>query len=233
MQEVKKQYDLVIDNEKTVPVCEDGESRSVEVPLSITITDEDMDDIIGTLNTRVFLLNEQSENPKPLRELIREAYFVPETVQADALFRDMQMKKIHMAIVVDEYGGMSGIVTMEDLLEEIVGNIYDEFDPQAEAEIARVDDETWRISGAAALEDVSDSLDIELPQDEDYDTLGGLIFSQFTAIPQDGATPELDVAGLHIQVEKIEDHRVEYALVRKLPEEHDADEAAQEDQADE
>lgn len=197
------------------------------------VYDEDMDDIIGTLNTRVFLLNEQSENPKPLRELIRDAYFVPETVQADALFRDMQMKKIHMAIVVDEYGGMSGLVTMEDLLEEIVGNIYDEFDPQAEAEIARVDDETWRISGAAALEDVADALDIELPQDEDYDTLGGLIFSQFTAIPQDGATPELDVAGLHIQVEKIEDHRVEYALVRKLPEEAEKEENGQEEQADE
>lgn len=189
------------------------------------VYDEDMDDIIGTLNTRTFLLNEQSEHPKPLRELIREAYFVPETVQADALFRDMQMKKIHMAIVVDEYGGMSGLVTMEDLLEEIVGNIYDEYDPQAEAEIARVDDETWRISGAAPLEDVAEALHVELPEDEDYDTLGGLIFSQFTAIPQDGATPEMDVAGLHIQVEKIEDHRIESALVRKLPEDkaEDAD----------
>ena len=196
------------------------------------VYDEDMDDIIGTLNTRVFLLNEQSENPKPLRELIRDAYFVPETVQADALFRDMQMKKIHMAIVVDEYGGMSGLVTMEDLLEEIVGNIYDEFDPQAEAEIVRVDDETWRISGAAVLEDVADALGVELPQDEEYDTLGGLIFSQFTAIPKDGSTPEMDVAGLHIQVEKIEDHRVESALVRKLPEENDG-EGSQEDQADE
>lgn len=187
------------------------------------VYDEDMDDIIGTLNTRTFLLNEHSEHPKPLRELIREAYFVPETVQADALFRDMQTKKIHMAIVVDEYGGMSGLVTMEDLLEEIVGNIYDEYDPQAEAEIARVDDETWRISGAAPLEDVAEALDVELPEDEDYDTLGGLIFSQFTAIPQDGATPEMDVAGLHIQVEKIEDHRIESALVRKLPEDKSED----------
>ena len=179
---------------------------------------EDMDDIIGTLNTRVFLLNMQTEKPRTVREMLREAYFVPSTVQADMLFRNMQMKKIHMAIVIDEYGGMSGIVTMEDLLEEIVGNIYDEFDPQAEAEITRVDDETWRISGQAALEDVADALDVELPLEEDYDTLGGLIFSQFTIIPEDGAQPELDCHGLHIVVEKIEDHRVEKALVSKLPE---------------
>ena len=121
---------------------------------------------------------------------------------------------------------MSGIVTMEDLLEEIVGNIYDEFDPQAEAEITRVDDETWRISGQAPLKDVADALGVELPLEEDYDTLGGLIFSQFTIIPEDGAQPEMDCYGLHIVVEKIEDHRVEKALVSKLPE---ASEAAEEE----
>ena len=183
------------------------------------VYNEDMDDIIGTLNTRVFLLNMQTEHPRTLREMIREAYFVPSTVQADMLFRNMQMKKIHMAIVVDEYGGVSGIVTMEDLLEEIVGNIYDEFDPQAEAEITRVDEDTWRISGQAALEDVADALSVELPLEEDYDTFGGLIFSQFTIIPEDGSQPEVDCHGLHIVVEKIEDHRVEKALVTKLPEE--------------
>ena len=185
---------------------------------------EDMDDIIGTLNTRVFLLNMQTEKPRTVREMLREAYFVPSTVQADTLFRNMQIKKIHMAIVIDEYGGMAGIVTMEDLLEEIVGNIYDEFDPQTEAEITRVDDDTWRISGQAALSDVADALDIELPLEEDYDTLGGLIFSQFTIIPEDGAQPALDCHGLHIVVERIEDHRVEKALVSKLPEASEADE---------
>ena len=189
------------------------------------VYNEDMDDIIGTLNTRVFLLNMQTEHPRTMREMIREAYFVPSTVQADTLFRNMQIKKIHMAIVVDEYGGISGIVTMEDLLEEIVGNIYDEFDPQAEAEITRVDEETWRISGQAALEDVADALGVELPLEEDYDTFGGLIFSQFTIIPEDGAQPEMDCCGLHIVVEKIEEHRVETALVTKLPEETETDEA--------
>ena len=180
------------------------------------VYNEDMDDIIGTLNTRVFLLNMQAEKPRTMREMIHEAYFVPETVQADQLFRDMQTKKVHMAIVIDEYGGMSGIVTMEDLLEEIVGNIYDEFDKQVEAEIVKVGENQWRIPGQAMLEDVAETLEVELPLEEDYDTLGGLIFSQFTIIPDDGTTPELDCCGLHIQVEKIEEHRVETALVSKL-----------------
>lgn len=195
-------------------ICDSGLSR-------FPVYNENMDDIIGILNTRDFLLNAHSDNPKSLRALLREAYFVPETVQADQLFRNMQVKKIHMAIVVDEYGGMSGIVTMEDLLEEIVGNIYDEFDKQTEAEIVRAGDNTWRISGSTPLKDVNDALDLSLPEDEDYDTLGGLIFSQFTTIPQDGSTPDLDCFGLHIHVEKLEDHRVETALVTKLATEDD------------
>ena len=190
------------------------------------VYDEDMDDIIGTLNTRVFLLNMQTEHPRTTREMIREAYFVPSTVQADLLFRNMQTKKIHMAIVVDEYGGVSGIVTMEDLLEEIVGNIYDEFDPQAEVEIVKLDEDTWRISGQAPLDEVAEALHVELPLEEDYDTFGGLIFSQFTLIPEDGSQPEMDCHGLHIQVEKIEDHRVDTALVTRLPEETEEDQEA-------
>ena len=96
---------------------------------------EDADDILGVLSTRDYLLNFHQEQPLPLKELLRPAYFVPETVAADVLFRDMQGKKTHMALVVDEYGGTSGLVTLEDLLEELVGNIYDEFDPQEEQEI--------------------------------------------------------------------------------------------------
>ncbi len=180
------------------------------------VYDEDVDDIVGVLNTRDFLLNAQSKEPKTLRELLRPAYLVPETVQADALFRDMQTRKVHMAIVVDEYGGMSGIVTMEDLLEEIVGNIYDEFDPAEESEIVQLGDNLWRCEGTVDLETLADALDMDLPLDEEYDTLGGMIFSCFTAIPQDGSKPEVDVHGLHIQVEDLSEHRVETALVSKI-----------------
>ena len=95
----------------------------------------DVDDIVGVLSTRDYLLNFHQPSPKPLKELLWPAYFVPETVPADVLFRDMQGKKTHLALVVDEYGGTSGLVTLEDLLEELVGNIYDELDPQEEQEI--------------------------------------------------------------------------------------------------
>ena len=163
-----------------------------------------------------------------VKELLREAYFVPETVQADVLFRDMQQKKMHMAIVVDEYGGMSGIVTMEDLLEEIVGNIYDETDPQDDADIVKLSENLWRVNGGVSLEELSEALDVELPTEEDYDTLGGLIFDQFTTIPQDGSHPEVDAAGLHIRVEVLSDHRVESALVSKQAVEKENEEKKEE-----
>lgn len=180
------------------------------------VYEEDADDVIGILNTRTYLLNAREEQPKPLRELLTPAYFVPESVRTDALFRDMQAKKIHMAIVVDEYGGTSGIITMEDLLEEIVGNIYDEFDPQDEQEIVPLGENLWRIAGSADLEEVAEALGVELPEDEEYDTLGGLVFTQLAVIPEDGSHPEVDVCGLHIRVEELSDRRVEWATVSRL-----------------
>lgn len=154
--------------------------------------EEDADDIIGILNTRDWLLNARKPAPKPLRQLLRPAYFVPESVRADILFRDMQSKKVHLSIVVDEYGGTSGLVTMEDLLEEIVGNIYDEFDPLEDQEIVPLGDNLWRIAGGADLDDVARALDVEFPEDEDTETLGGLVFAQLSVIPEDGSHPEVD-----------------------------------------
>ena len=180
------------------------------------VYDSDIDDIIGVLNTREFLLSRETGQAKSLRELLRPAYLVPETVQTDTLFRDMQKQKIHMAIVVDEYGGTSGIVTMEDLLEEIVGNIYDEFDPTEEAEIEQLEDNLWRVSGAIDLETLADALKMDLPLDEEYDTLGGMVFSQLSSIPEDGSTLDVTIHGLGIHVEEISDHRVEKALVHKV-----------------
>ena len=188
---------------------------------------EDIDDIVGVLSTREYLLNAQLEEPKPLAELLRKAYFVPESVRADLLFREMQTEKVHMAIVVDEYGGTSGLLTMEDLLEQLVGDIYDEFDEVEEQEISKLSDDTWRISGSAALETVFEALDLPFDEeDEDCDTLGGLVFSKLSVIPQDGTRPEVEVPGMRIQVEEIVDHRVEWAKVTRLelPEEEEAEE---------
>lgn len=188
---------------------------------------EDIDDIVGILNTREYLLNAQSEAPKPMEALLRKVKFVPESVRADLLFREMQTEKVHMAIVVDEYGGTSGLLTMEDLLEQLVGDIYDEFDQEEEQAISRTGEDTWRISGSAALETVYEALELPFDEEEeDCDTLGGLVFSRLSVIPQDGSRPEVEVPGMRIQVEEIVDHRVAWARVTRLelPPEEDRDE---------
>ena len=188
------------------------------------VYDEDIDNIIGIVNTRDFLLNAQLEHPRTLKQIMRPAYFVPESVRTDILFRNMQKEKVHFAVVVDEYGGTSGIVTMEDLLEEIVGNIYDESDKAEDLQIEKRGENLWRISGTAELEEIAKALEIDLPETDEFDTLGGLIYSQMTNIPQDGSHPVVDVWGLHIEVEEIQERRVDWAMVSKLPPEETEEE---------
>lgn len=186
------------------------------------VYEEDPDDIIGILSSRDFFLNARHPAPRPLKELLRKAYFVPESVPAGNLFRDMQSRKVHMAIVVDEYGGTSGLVTMEDLLEEIVGKIYDEFDPQDEQEIITLGENLWRVAGTAELDELAAALNMDFSEEEGSDTLGGLVFSRLSVIPEDGSRLSVDAAGLHIQVEQWADRRLEWALVSKLlPQEED------------
>ncbi len=190
-------------------ILESGRSR-------FPVCEEDADHIVGVLNTRDFLLNTQEDRPKPLSALLRPAYFVPESVRTDVLFRDMQSKKVHMAIVVDEYGGTSGLVTMEDLLEEIVGSIYDEFDPVEEKDVEEVEPGVWKAAGSCDLERLAQAMGVELPEEEEADTLGGLVFAQLSVIPEDGAQLEVDACGLHIRVLDFTDRRVEWALVSRL-----------------
>lgn len=185
------------------------------------VYEEDVDNILGILTSRDYLLNDCFGRGKTLRELIRPAYFVPESLRADLLFSEMQKRKQHMAIVVDEYGGTSGIVTLEDLLEEIVGNIYDEFDPQADEDIIPLSDTRLRVSGSARLDALGEKLGMDLGEDEDCDTLGGLVFSQLSEIPSDGERPVVTCRGLRIAVEQLTDRRVEWAIVEKLPPENE------------
>ncbi len=182
------------------------------------VYEEDPDDIIGVLNVREYLLNTQRPQPKSLRQLLRQPYFVPETVRTDRLFRDMQAKKVHMAIVVDEYGGTAGLVTMEDLLEEIVGNIYDEFDPADVQEIIPLGEDRWKIAGGVELEELEETLGLTFPESEDadYGTLGGLIFAHLDVIPEDGSQLDLELDGLRVHVDSIAERRVEWCTVTKL-----------------
>ena len=210
--------DLTKSEEKVLEVIEQsGLSR-------FPVFDGSIDNVVGILTARDFLINRCSETPKPFRELIRPAHFIPETVHTDVLFREMQTRKQHMAIVIDEYGGTSGLITMEDLLEEIVGNIYDEFDPNEEQDITPLPDGRWRVSGSVDLETLGEELNVELPLDEEYDTLGGLVFNHLAEIPADGTRPVVECCGLKISVTEIADRRVEWAIVEKLNQEPDEEE---------
>ena len=197
------------DQEILEMVRECGRSR-------IPVYQENIDTIVGILNARDFLLDRNSGKNTPLKELLRPAYFAPETIKADNLFKEMQKEKVHIAIVVDEYGGTEGIITMEDLLEEIVGNIYDEFDQPEQPEIVPLEENQWRVSGATPLSSLVDDLDLPLPESDDYDTLGGMIVTRLSSIPKDGEELDLEVNGVALHVERIRDHRIESVVVRLL-----------------
>lgn len=179
------------------------------------VYEEDVNDICGILNARDFLLNMQEAHPRPLKALLRPAYFVPESVHADQLFKDMQTQKQHLAVVVDEYGGTAGIVTIEDLLEEIVGDIFDEFDPAEPKELTEVAPGVWRVSGSMRVEEFADELDFALPEDRDYDTVAGMILSCLPSIPKDGTTPTVETCGVQFEVQSIEDRKILWAVARK------------------
>ena len=176
---------------------------------------EDADHIVGILHARDFLLSAREEHPAPLGKLLRPVCFVPESVRADVLLREMQHSKTRLAVVVDEYGGTSGLVTMEDLLEQIVGNICNGSDPGEEQDMEQMEPGVWRVSGSCALERVAGALGAEVPGGE-YDTLGGLVFAQLPRVPEDGSRLEVDACGLHIRVLSFTGRRVGQALVSKL-----------------
>ena len=188
------------------------------------VFEDNVDNIVGILITRNYLMKRMEKGSFDLKTLLQPAKFVHESVRADVLFKDMQKSHVQMCIVVDEFGGTSGIITLEDLLEEIVGNIYDEDDEQNKPDIVKLEDNLWRIAGSTQLDDINETLDIEIDYEtEDYKTLGGLIFSEIPSIPSDDSTLELEIKGLKIKVEKITDLRVEWALVSKIIEVEELD----------
>ena len=185
------------------------ESRHSKYP----VCDETVDKVVGVLDVKDFFrfMNEPKE--EILKRAIKPAYFVPESIHADVLFR--QMKKTHnfFAVVLDEYGGMTGIVTMNDLLEQIVGDLDEEPTPEEEMpDIEKIDSRTWKILGEADLEEVAETLNINLPIEE-YDTFGGYIFGNYGTIPDDGSVFEINLPPLQVKVTEIKDHRIKKALV--------------------
>jgi len=181
------------------------------------VCDKTVDNVVGVLNTKDYFRLEDKTFDNIMKTAVKPAYFVPENVRADLLFRRMKQTRNHFAIVLDEYGGMYGIVTMNDLLEQLVGDLEDnEESVNNSEEITRLDDKTWEIPGCALLDDVAKQLDVSLPPGE-YDTFGGLIFGSLGFIPDDGSEFEIDIENLHIKVVEIKDHRIQKALVTLNP----------------
>ena len=170
---------------------------------------EDQDDIVGVLNTKDYFRLEDKRRENILKKAMEKPYYVPETMKADVLFRNMKKEKKHFAVVLDEYGGLSGVISMHDLMELLVGELNED-----DKEIVSVGENTWKISGGASLDDVAEELELKLPVEE-YDTFGGYIFGELGKIPDDGMKFELKAGGMKIQVEKVENHRIIDTIVRR------------------
>ena len=173
---------------------------------------DDPDDIVGVIEARDYLLM-RDRSRMSVESIIRPAYFIPDAVKADVLFRNMRTSANKFAIVLDEFGGFEGIITMNDLISQLVGDLGDEA-----PDIVKLNDNTWRVSGTALIDDVASELDVHIDE-EDSDTLSGLIFSRLGAVPKDGAKFDIDIDRLHIVVTDVQDHRVISADVTLLPEE--------------
>ena len=177
-----------------------------------------IDTIEGILNSRDFLLRSADSKSFSIGPLLRKPAFFPETIKADLLLKRMQKRKLSFAVIVDDHGGTSGIVTIEDLVEQIVGDLYDEYDPPDDViEIKRLGEGRWRVPGEATIDDVNEAVGAELEEGE-FNTLGGWIFERLSSIPSQGARIRVPEAGLELTVERMDGLRVDSVLVeRKAP----------------
>ncbi len=174
---------------------------------------ETADDVAGVLNAGDYFRLEDKSRESVMQHALKPAYFVPETVKADVLFRNMRQNHERIAIVLDEYSGVSGIVTRNDLIEQLVGDLGDDPVSMPAPAIEQIADGLWRIRGSAPLDDVSEALGLALESDT-YDTFNGLVFDALGAVPRDGAQVEVETDNLRIQVIEVREHQVETALVR-------------------
>ena len=179
----------------------------------IPVFEETVDEIVGVLHIRDLLLGLRSQPRPDVSELAMSPYFVPETKPLNELLSEFQAHRQQLAIVVDEYGGTAGRVTVEDLLEEIVGEIEDEHDASSPVTEALLDGK-WRLDGRVPLETLEDLFDLEV-DDEPYETIGGLIFGRLGYVPEPGET--LEVGDLRLDVERVEARRIQSVIVERIP----------------
>jgi putative hemolysin len=186
---------------------------NVEQYTRLPVYEDNIDNIIGILHVKdiIQFMESCDEGSFNLSEIIRKPYLVPASKRADDLFKDLQKTKVHMAVVIDEYGGTAGIVTSEDLLEEIVGNIFDEHDEE-EKDIQKIDENTFMMTGAISLDEVKRFLDVDLPI-EDYETLSGFVIGQLGRIPDENDKPIIEFNGFMFKVEEADEKRIKHIKV--------------------
>jgi CBS domain containing-hemolysin-like protein len=163
-------------------ICDSGHTR-------VPVYDKSRDDVVGMLYSKDLLpeLAKGAEEPRrSLSALLRTPLFVPETKPVDDLLQLFQKSRTHIAVVLDEFGGVSGLVTIEDVLEEIVGEIDDEYDQHVESEIQKIDDDVCEALGRAHVDEINSVMGFELPEEEDFDTIGGFVFAEFGRVPAAG-----------------------------------------------
>lgn len=181
------------------------------------VYEDSIDNIVGILHVKdlLYIAMEGMKEPFNLRGMIRPPYLVPESKPIDKLFREMQHDRAQLAVIIDEYGGTAGIVTLEDLLEEIVGSLQDEYDDE-EQDMVLCPDGSYVVAGTTPLEDVSDGLDLTLPCD-DYDTLGGFVMGVLGRVPEEDEKPEATYSNLRIQVLEMDEKRISKVRLVVLP----------------
>ena len=190
------------------------------------VCEDSADNVIGILNAKDYFRLDDKSKESVMANAVHPAYFVPENIKADVLFANMKKTGNTLAIVVDEYGGMVGIVTMNDLVECIMGDLGDDDSESGEEvpDIEKLSDTTWKIRGNIELEELEEELGIEIEKG-DYDTFTGLVFGTLELIPDDGEQQiELDIGRLRIHVTKVEDHQISEATVEVLPPEEKEEE---------
>ena len=195
---------------------EEGYSR-------IPVYEEDLDNIKGIVYIKDLLKFVGKNVPNgTISDIMRSVYYVPETKKCDELFEEMSQKHLQMCVIADEYGGTAGIVTVEDLLEAIVGNMQDEYDDEEE-EVIKINETTFTLDGTTLVSDTEEILQCQLPEGE-YDTVGGMIIAQLGAIPSEGEQPEVQINNLLFKVLNVAERRIDKIRVEKLPVEQEEEE---------
>lgn len=176
------------------------------------VCDKTVDKIIGVLKVKDYFASLLKTKENILQNVVKPPYFVPSTIHADVLFRQMKQTKNHFAVVLDEYGGTNGIVTINDLLEQLVGDLEDEHTDEIETSIKQLDDNTWALNGSVLLEDVFKTINLPIPND-DNDTFSGYVFNYYGCILDDGNQFELDIDNIHVKVIQISNHKIQKAII--------------------